>query len=359
MTDSQHEIGLGQRIAGFVRDLFPGYFAFVMATGIVASGLNAYGFSILAKGLYFVAAAGYLKLWILTIYRAVRFPSQLLADFSSFGKGPGFFTIIAATAVLGVLGNRLFETAGISFALFCVGAVLWVAFMYAFATIAIVSAEKPASDRAVNGSWLVIVVSTQSLSILSLALLNRIPIFVPAGLFMIGGATYILLISLVAARLLLSRIEAADLAPPYWIMMGAAAISCLAGVELDKHSAAWDLRVSALPVLQSFTLFFWIVATGWIPLLIILGVWRHGVRRVPLTYDPQLWSMVFPLGMYAFATHSAATEFSLTFIEPIATVFLPIACLAWLWTFAGMLLSGARLVFGKSEAAAVPEGIVA
>ena len=35
--------------------------------------------------------------------------------------------------------------------------------------------------------------------------------------------------------------------------------------------------------------------------LIAAGIWRHLVRRVPLTYTPALWSMVFPLGMYAAA----------------------------------------------------------
>jgi hypothetical protein len=32
-------------------------------------------------------------------------------------------------------------------------------------------------------------------------------------------------------------------------------------------------------------------------MLIELAVWRHLIRRVPLPYDPGLWSMVFPLGM--------------------------------------------------------------
>ena len=256
-------------------------------------------------------------------------PPLLWADFTSFAKGPGFFTIIAATAVLGTVAARLFNAVDLAFGLFCFGAALWLVLIYSFATIAIVSAEKPAADRAVNGGWLVIVVSTQALAILSSVLGARIPIFIPAGLFMIGGATYLLLISLVVSRLLLTKVEAADLAPPYWIMMGAAAISCLAGVELDKRSAAWDLHINALPVLQAFALFFWIVATAWIPLLLILGGWRHGIKRVPLSYDPQLWSMVFPLGMYAFATHSMASEFKLSFLEPIALVFLPVACLSW------------------------------
>jgi hypothetical protein len=37
-------------------------------------------------------------------------------------------------------------------------------------------------------------------------------------------------------------------------------------------------------------------------LLLLLGFWRHVLRRVPITYDPQYWGMVFPLGMYTLST---------------------------------------------------------
>ncbi len=113
---------------------------------------------------------------------------------------------------------------------------------------------------------------------------------------------------------------------------------------MNKHSGAWGLNVNAFPVLQAFTLFFWMVATAWIPLLIILGIWRHGVKHVPLRYEPQLWSMVFPLGMYAFATYSAGTQFKLDEILPIASVFLPIACIAWVLVFIGMLRDAIRIL---------------
>ncbi len=347
---------MGAKFAEAARTLFPGYFAYVMATGIVASGLNAYGFVMAAKVLFVLAALGYVKLWALTLYRAVRFPTALWADFRSFAKGAGYFTAIAATAVLGAVANRVFQASGLAYGLFLFGMALWVVLVYAFATVVIVSAEKPAAERSVNGAWMVIVVATQSLSILAALLSDRIPLFISAGLFMIGGATYVLLISLVVSRLILTKVEAADLAPPYWIMMGAAAISCLAGAELNRHSGAWGFNVNAFPVLQAFALFFWIVASAWIPLLIVLGVWRHGVKRVPLTYEPQLWSIVFPLGMYSFATYSAAAQFKLPSIEPIAAGVLPVACLAWVLVFSGMLSTSYRILMAPNPASALRGG---
>ncbi len=334
---------LRNKVADAIKTLFPGYFAYVMATGIVAAALNAFGYAPAAKVLIVLAALGYLKLWILTIFRAVRYPTNLIADFTSFSKGPGFFTIIAATGVLGAVAFRLFQAVDLAYALFWLGAALWVALIYSFATVVIVSAEKPTADRVVNGGWLVIVVSTQSLSILSSLLNDRIDPVVPTGFFMVGAATYLLLITLIVSRLLYFRVEAADLAPPYWIMMGAAAISCLAGVELSRHAGAW-LNVDFYPLIQAFTLFFWMVATAWIPLLLVLGAWRHGFKRVPLKYEPQLWSMVFPLGMYTFATHSASQQFKLPFLEPIAAVFLRLACFAWLCVFVGLIADAVRIL---------------
>lgn len=349
---------MNRKLEDAARTLFPGYFAYVMATGIVATALGAFGYLLAAQVMFWLAAVGYLKLWLLTVYRAVRFPRQLWTDFTSFAKGPGFFTIIAGTGVLGAVGNRLYHAADLAFVLFCLAATLWVIFIYAFATVVIVSAEKPTQEKAVNGSWLVIVVATQSLSILSALLSDRIPLFLSAGLFMVGGVTYLILISLIISRLILTNVEAADLGPPYWIMMGGAAISCLAGTELNKHSGAWGFNVNAFPVLQAFTLMFWMVATAWIPLLIILGIWRHGVKRVPLKYEPQQWSMVFPLGMYTFATFSAAAQFKLPFIQPISVAFLPIACAAWLLVFGGMMSSAIRLLTqGGLVAQPAPSGV--
>jgi tellurite resistance protein TehA-like permease len=68
------------------------------------------------------------------------------------------------------------------------------------------------------------------------------------------------------------------------------------------------------PFVNGTTLILWAWATWWIPLLAFFGVWRHLVRRSPLTYAPLYWSLVFPLGMYAVATYrlSLASDF-----EPI------------------------------------------
>ena len=102
------------------------------------------------------------------------------------------------------------------------------------------------------------------------------------------------------------------------------------------------LLVELAPFLKGFTLFFWATGTWWIPLLVLLGIWRHVVRRHPLTYDPQFWGMVFPLGMYAAATFRLAEALPLPPLAAISHAFLPIALVAWTATIIGLLRSPIR-----------------
>jgi tellurite resistance protein TehA-like permease len=91
-----------------------------------------------------------------------------------------------------------------------------------------------------------------------------------------------------------------------------------------------------------FTFFFWAAATWWIPLLLVLGFWRHVIRRVPIVYDPQYWGMVFPLGMYTTCTVQMARALDLPQLMGVARVFVWPALFAWLVTFVGMARSLVR-----------------
>lgn len=72
-------------------------------------------------------------------------------------------------------------------------------------------------------------------------------------------------------------------------------------------------------------------------MLIILGIWRHGIRRFPLRYSPLFWGAVFPLGMYTVCTHRLADVTQAPVINIIPSGFVYIAMTAWLVTFMGIV----------------------
>src|SRR5690606_11558719 len=104
-----------------------------------------------------------------------------------------------------------------------------------------------------------------------------------------GGMLYMWIIALIFYRYTFFPMSPADLAPPYWLNMGAVAISTLAGAVLVLASPAMPLLTELKPFLMGVTLLFWATATSWIPMLLTLGFWRHIYCRFPLRYDPLYW----------------------------------------------------------------------
>jgi tellurite resistance protein TehA-like permease len=72
-------------------------------------------------------------------------------------------------------------------------------------------------------------------------------------------------------------------------------------------------------------------------MLVILGVWRHGIRKFPLRYDPLYWGPVFPLGMYTVCTARVASAVDAPYLAAISQVFVYIALGAWGIVAAGMV----------------------
>ena len=104
-----------------------------------------------------------------------------------------------------------------------------------------------------------------------------------------GGMLYLWIIALIFYRYMFFPMQPSDLAPPYWINMGAVAISTLAGTMLVAAAPHSPVLEQLLPFVRGLTFLWWATATWWIPMLMILGVWRHVIRKVPLRYDPLFW----------------------------------------------------------------------
>jgi tellurite resistance protein TehA-like permease len=134
-------------------------------------------------------------------------------------------------------------------------------------------------------------------------------------------------------------VKPSDVAPPLWIVMGAAAISANAGSALAADGAATPFLRSMQPFVDGVTLGMWAWATWWVPLLILLGVWKHVIRRVPIAYTPMLWSIVFPVGMYGVASFRFSHVASVPAMESWSWAVAWIALAAWGATAIALVVS--------------------
>ncbi len=339
-------------INGAIANLFPGYFALVMATGIVSIAAHFLEIKFFAWTLLIINIINFTILSLLNLIRLIRFFPKVRADIGDHTRGPGFFTVVAGTCVL---GSQLLIVGGYSNAatiLWYVGIFLWALIMYSFFTLVTVRETKPPLEKGISGTWLIATVATQSVSVLGTLLAgnfaaHREPIlFFTLCMFFIGCMLYLILITLIFYRFTFLDLTAAALNPPYWINMGAVAITTLAGARLIIAAPEWIFLGDIQQFLKGFTLFFWAAGTWWIPLLFILGIWRHVYQRFPLRYDPQYWGMVFPLGMYTVCTFQLSKAINFEPLMIIPRYFVYIALAAWLLAFAGLLYS---LLFNKNK----------
>src|SRR5690625_4159739 len=188
----------------------------------------------------------------------------------------------------------------LAFVLWGLGILLWLGFTYTIFLVFTVKRDKPTLDAGINGGWLLAVVATQSVCVVSAQLAPLVSPelrlemhFFALSMWLWGGMLYIWLMVLIFYRYNFFAFAPHDLTPPYWINMGAMAISTLAGTLLIHDAANAPYLESLLPFLKGFTVFYWAAGTWWIPMLLLLGFWRHILNRFPLHYDPLYWGAVF------------------------------------------------------------------
>lgn len=328
--------------------MHPAYFALAMATGIVAIASHLLKLHEFATILSWVNVVAYPVLWGLFITRMVIFPDRVVADLRNHGRAPGYFTVVAATGVLGVQAVLLHKNLLAAEMLWWGCLVLWAIATYTVFTLLTVGDVKPSLVEGINGGWLVAVVATQSVCVLGCTLDGQLfgnremALFVLMCFWLGGGMLYLWIIGLIFYRYMFFRLSPRDLMPPYWINMGAVAISTLAGALLAKVAENSATLGLLRPFILGLTLMFWATATWWIPMLLVLGIWRHRFHGVGVSYDPLYWGLVFPLGMYSACTFRLAGVLGTPFLLWIARAFVIAAAAAWLLSFLGL---GRRLLY--------------
>jgi tellurite resistance protein TehA-like permease len=329
-------------VADALATLNPGYFALVMSTGIASIGMRTEGLATLSAGLLWLTVISYVFLVALTISRVVAFPAGLRSDFTDPRRGFGFFTFVAGTDVLGtrlaLAGHRQ-----IALALLAIGWVGWIVLGYVVPWTAVLGrADRPVLAGA-NGTWFIWVVASQSLAVLAAGLeptvstgrreLAMLAVFSWA----VGVFLYAAVGIFVAARMMLYPLLPVDLTPPYWVAMGATAITVLAGSRIVQMADAPTVAVTR-GLVAGTSVMFWAFGTWLIPVLVAAGWWRHVTHHVPLRYEATMWSMVFPLGMYGVAGHYLGAADHLPIVRMIGENETWAALAVWALTFVGMVM---------------------
>ena len=325
---------------GQIRTLYPGSFALVMATGIISNALFFEGRRGISDALFAFNCLAYPWLLLATLLRALRHGRALWADLVSPRLVFSFFTIVAATDVFGIALNlRGYGAPALGLWVFAL--VTWFCLIYlSFGVLTFLNTARGAN--VVHGGWLIAIVGTESLVILGAAVaqpLGALGTAIFVGIHMLWGiglALYGIFIVLFAHRIFFFEFEPDDITPLLWVVMGAAAISTNAGSMLLMTDSGLHFLDAMRPFIDGMTLIVWAWGTWWIPLLVLFGVWKHGVCRVPLTYTPMLWSLVFPLGMYALASLrlSLASDYPPLHVISLGMVWVALA--AWIATAVGL-----------------------
>ena len=190
-------------------------------------------------------------------------------------------------------------------------------------------------------------VATQSL-VLTAARLATTPAAAPA--LLVASVTawttallgYLMIVVSVIRRLLRARLAPHLLTPDIWIIMGAQAITVVAGGTLveDLDAIGQSSRLHAAGV--ATVTMCWLVATAWIPLLVGAEL-RARARRPHL--GTSRWPTVFPLGMYAAACATLATivPSERELLHAASTTMFWVASTAWFATTICMSSSPLRV----------------
>ncbi|AZI59599.1 tellurite resistance protein permease [Nakamurella antarctica] len=317
-----------------------------MATGIVSIAMVDHGVQPLSVALLWLTGIEYVVLVAAYGWRLAAFAAAVRADVADPTRAFGFFTFVAATDVLGAR-LAIDQHHRSALMLLGVGAVSWLILGYVVPWTALLSNPRRPMLQHANGTWFIWVVASQSIAVLAATLepsvaLGRSEIALLAVFsWSVGTFLYAAAAIFVAARMLLYDLRPADLTPPYWVSMGATAITVVAGARIVQMADA-PIVSATRGLVAGVSVLFWAFGTWLIPPLLAAGIWRHLVHRIPLRYEAALWSVVFPLGMYGVGGYFLGQADHLPIVKAIGAGESWIALGVWTLTFGAMLVHLAR-----------------
>jgi tellurite resistance protein TehA-like permease len=279
-----------------------------MATGIVSVVLRSDGHPTVSRVLAVIGAVLWVLLASLFVSRLLREPARWRRE----AARPAALTAVAGTAVLGVRATQL-DWSWMGWVLLGLASLL---------SLALLASALRALRQRSQGVTFLLVVAPESVAVLSgevarrghhewLALAALWP-------FLFGLVVYATVLAHYPLRGL--RSEPGD----HWITGGALAISTLACGELALASRMIPGLHEVHGAFRAGTIVLWALTVAWLPVLI--GV---EIRWPRLSYDVRRWATVFPVGMYAAMSFTAAGVLGAAWMRDFARVWTWVALAAW------------------------------
>jgi len=347
-----------------VEELHPAYFAMVMSTGIVSIAFDGLGIDPIARTLFVLNIGAYVALCVLFFARITVYFDAFVADMKHPRRCWGFFTFVVGTNTLGSQFYLFSDILIVAQGLWLVGLGSWVFFMYAIYFYLISHYGGPLNDL-VTGATLLTVVATQSVTVLGSQLtgtfgsLSDFIYLISLTHFAAGWVLYLIFIILVTQVLLTKEFEPLDWEGPYWIAMGAAAITTLAGSNMLLFLDMGNLYEATLVI----TYLAWAAGAWWIPILLYMDFWKftrlnpedrpYWITLFPWAslgfgrgdrhfYEPPSWGRVFPMGMFTACTVALteASGFEILYLIPSGWGWF--ALVVWVLTFLGTVRAVGR-----------------
>lgn len=316
-----------------------------MASGIIAMGFAEHGLWLSTPFAYFSVFA-WLILIFLSLTRLHYHWDAVQIDLQNPRMVFSYFTIVAATDIVGVvLHAHGYPT--FALACWCLAFLAWCSLLYlAFSVLTFLTHEH--NVNIIHGGWLISIVGTQSLVVLGARIahdLGAYALFMMVEIHMLWGLGLIfygIFVTLFCYRIFFLTLKPQDISALLWVVMGAAAISANAGTGLILADSKLDFLAAQKPFIDGVTLMIWSWATWWIPMLVIFSLWKHVFNKIPLAYEPVMWSFVFPLGMYSVASSRLGLAADFPPLADISRIMIWVAAAAWTATFLGLFGHASR-----------------
>ncbi|MBS0654747.1 MAG: tellurite resistance/C4-dicarboxylate transporter family protein [Verrucomicrobia bacterium] len=313
----------------------PVSFGYVMATGIISIAFKRLEWPSLSILFLLLALIGYVILnvracWSFSILMNTVLDPQALFKWFTFSAGTNTLATRLTMEGWYQSGYWLAVLGSVSACIF-----LYWNFFRLFQTVE--------SIQSISPLWLLKAIACNSVGIAITTLWacgeisHPLYLVIAVGFWTFGFFIYLLLMSLNMYRMFFLPFEGSDISPAYWTCMGAAAISVFDASNIVTLQNVPEFLTSIRHFLQGMILILWLWGTAWLPILCFMGFWKYISFKMPFVYEPSLWAMVFPLGMYTVASHALPASILLPVAPAFVDTFLGLSIATWLMS-ASLLL---------------------